>query len=230
MTAHRAAPPSRRRPRWRQRLARRWRWRGGGARRQRRAAPARPARVGPLGLLPVALLTGIYCPGCGGLRAVNDLTHGDLGAAASSNLLFVVAAPGGGAGCGSGRSRQRWRGPRAAADAAGGRRAAVGRAGRAAGRLLRWPATCRSGPGSPPEPAAEPSPLGVRGSCLPPAPSRSTRKAPMSVLDDIVAGVRTDLAEREAAVPAWPTCAPRSPTSTRRATRCPHLRAAGRRA
>ena len=38
--------------------------------------------------------TGVYCPGCGGLRAVNDLTNGHLGAAASSNLLLVAARPG----------------------------------------------------------------------------------------------------------------------------------------
>ena len=38
-------------------------------------------------------LTGTYCPGCGGLRAVNDLTRGDVGAAASSNLLFVASIP-----------------------------------------------------------------------------------------------------------------------------------------
>jgi len=44
------------------------------------------------GFCPSAAL-GFYCPGCGGLRAVNDLTHGDLGAAASSNLLLVVLAP-----------------------------------------------------------------------------------------------------------------------------------------
>jgi hypothetical protein len=44
------------------------------------------------GLCPSAAL-GFSCPGCGGLRAVNDLTHGDLGAAASSNLLLVVAMP-----------------------------------------------------------------------------------------------------------------------------------------
>ena len=42
---------------------------------------------------PWLLLTGTYCPGCGGLRAVNDLTRGDLAAAASSNLLFVGAIP-----------------------------------------------------------------------------------------------------------------------------------------
>ena len=38
-------------------------------------------------------LTGTYCPGCGGLRAVNDLTNGDVAAAASSNLLFVGSLP-----------------------------------------------------------------------------------------------------------------------------------------
>ena len=38
-------------------------------------------------------LTGTYCPACGGLRAVNDLTHGDIAAAASSNLLFVASLP-----------------------------------------------------------------------------------------------------------------------------------------
>ena len=45
------------------------------------------------GLCPSAAIFGIYCPGCGGLRAVNDLTHGDVGAAASSNLLFFVSIP-----------------------------------------------------------------------------------------------------------------------------------------
>lgn len=39
------------------------------------------------------MLTGTYCPGCGGLRAVNDLTNGDLAGAASSNLLFVGSLP-----------------------------------------------------------------------------------------------------------------------------------------
>lgn len=44
------------------------------------------------GRCPSAAL-GFSCPGCGGLRAVNDLTHGDLGAALSSNVLVVVAMP-----------------------------------------------------------------------------------------------------------------------------------------
>jgi hypothetical protein len=52
-----------------------------------------PHDSGGWGYCPFKLLTGLDCPGCGSLRAVNDLTHGDLAAAASSNLLFVVAIP-----------------------------------------------------------------------------------------------------------------------------------------
>jgi hypothetical protein len=51
-----------------------------------------PHASGSWGYCPSALL-GIYCPGCGGLRAVNDLTDGRFGAAASSNLLFIVVLP-----------------------------------------------------------------------------------------------------------------------------------------
>jgi hypothetical protein len=52
-----------------------------------------PHRSGSWGFCPWLALTGTYCPGCGGLRAVNDLTHGDVVAAASSNLLFVGSLP-----------------------------------------------------------------------------------------------------------------------------------------
>ena len=52
-----------------------------------------PHRSGSYAYCPWLLLTGTYCPGCGGLRAVNDLTHGDVLAAASSNLLFVGSLP-----------------------------------------------------------------------------------------------------------------------------------------
>jgi hypothetical protein len=48
---------------------------------------------GSWGFCPFKALTGLDCPGCGGLRAVNDLTHHDLAGAASSNLLLVVAIP-----------------------------------------------------------------------------------------------------------------------------------------
>jgi len=52
-----------------------------------------PHRGGSWGYCPWLFLTGAYCPGCGGLRAVNDLTRGDLAAAASSNLLLVASLP-----------------------------------------------------------------------------------------------------------------------------------------
>lgn len=51
-----------------------------------------PHAHGSWGLCPSAQL-GFWCPGCGGLRAVNDLTHGQFGAAASSNLLLIVLMP-----------------------------------------------------------------------------------------------------------------------------------------
>ena len=45
------------------------------------------------GVCPLYALTGIYCPGCGGLRGVNDLTDGHVAQAASGNLLLVLAIP-----------------------------------------------------------------------------------------------------------------------------------------
>lgn len=51
-----------------------------------------PHQSGSWGYCPSAAL-GLDCPGCGGLRAVNNLTNGDLVGAASSNLAFIVALP-----------------------------------------------------------------------------------------------------------------------------------------
>ncbi len=51
-----------------------------------------PHAGGSWGRCPTALL-GFDCPMCGSLRAVNDLTHLDVGAALSSNLLLMVALP-----------------------------------------------------------------------------------------------------------------------------------------
>lgn len=51
-----------------------------------------PHERGSWGLCPSRAL-GFDCPGCGGLRAVNDLAHGRLLDAASSNLYLVAAAP-----------------------------------------------------------------------------------------------------------------------------------------
>ena len=52
-----------------------------------------PHQSGSWGFCPWLVLTGTYCPGCGGLRAVNDLSNGDVAGAASSNLLFVTSVP-----------------------------------------------------------------------------------------------------------------------------------------
>jgi Protein of unknown function (DUF2752) len=52
-----------------------------------------PHESGSYAYCPWLLLTGTPCPGCGGLRAVHDLTNGDLAAAASSNLLVVTLIP-----------------------------------------------------------------------------------------------------------------------------------------
>lgn len=52
-----------------------------------------PHERGSWGLCPFKALTGWDCPGCGGLRAVNDLGHGRLLDAAHSNLLFVASIP-----------------------------------------------------------------------------------------------------------------------------------------
>ena len=52
-----------------------------------------PHQHGSWGLCPLYALTGIYCPGCGGLRAVNDLTNGNLRAALSSNVFVVLLMP-----------------------------------------------------------------------------------------------------------------------------------------
>ena len=48
---------------------------------------------GAWGLCPFKAITGWDCPGCGGLRAVNDLGHGRLVDAAHSNLLLVATLP-----------------------------------------------------------------------------------------------------------------------------------------
>ena len=52
----------------------------------------RDPHQGGWGLCPSAAV-GIYCPGCGGLRAVNDLTNGEIASALSSNILVAVLAP-----------------------------------------------------------------------------------------------------------------------------------------
>lgn len=41
------------------------------------------------GYCPVLAITGWLCPGCGGLRSIHDLAHGDALGAVSSNMFAV---------------------------------------------------------------------------------------------------------------------------------------------
>ena len=52
-----------------------------------------PNERGHYPLCPILALTGFYCPGCGGLRAVHALAHGDLAAALGLNLVVVALVP-----------------------------------------------------------------------------------------------------------------------------------------
>jgi hypothetical protein len=49
-----------------------------------------PHEYGSYGFCPFLMVTGQPCPGCGGLRAINNLTHGDVVGALSSNAMAVV--------------------------------------------------------------------------------------------------------------------------------------------
>lgn len=49
-----------------------------------------PNQPGHYPVCPLLRLTGIYCPGCGGLRSAHAFAHGDLAAAFGSNALAVV--------------------------------------------------------------------------------------------------------------------------------------------
>ena len=51
-----------------------------------------PHQYGAWGYCPFLLVTGVPCPGCGGLRATHDLLSGDLRAALGSNAYAVLTA------------------------------------------------------------------------------------------------------------------------------------------
>ena len=42
---------------------------------------------------PFHLLTGLNCPGCGGLRMMHDLLNGDISAAVVDNVFLLVSLP-----------------------------------------------------------------------------------------------------------------------------------------
>ncbi|MFC9550983.1 DUF2752 domain-containing protein [Rhodococcus sp. NPDC056960] len=48
-----------------------------------------PHQPGSYGFCPLYAVTGWWCPACGGLRAVHDLTNLDFGAAVAGNALIV---------------------------------------------------------------------------------------------------------------------------------------------
>ncbi|MBW1599376.1 DUF2752 domain-containing protein [Streptomyces sp. JJ38] len=51
-----------------------------------------PAESGLFPPCPVPRLTGLLCPGCGGLRAVHGLAGGEFGVALGANALVVLGA------------------------------------------------------------------------------------------------------------------------------------------
>lgn len=53
-------------------------------------ALADPYRAGFFPSCPYVALTGHWCPGCGGLRAVHELAHGDVAAALGMNPVVVL--------------------------------------------------------------------------------------------------------------------------------------------
>jgi hypothetical protein len=53
--------------------------------------PSDPTSVMPL--CPFHAVTGLWCPGCGGLRMVHALLHGRLAEAATDNVFLLAAAP-----------------------------------------------------------------------------------------------------------------------------------------
>lgn len=52
-----------------------------------------PEEPGHYPVCPFYAATDLYCPGCGSLRAMHALTHGDLGTAIDRNLLAVAVLP-----------------------------------------------------------------------------------------------------------------------------------------
>jgi hypothetical protein len=49
-----------------------------------------PNEPGHYPVCPLLRFTGVYCPGCGGLRSAHAVAHGDLPAALGDNALAVV--------------------------------------------------------------------------------------------------------------------------------------------
>lgn len=52
-----------------------------------------PAQAAIFPPCPLHFLTGLYCPGCGSLRALHQLLQGNFGAAWAMNPLTIVLLP-----------------------------------------------------------------------------------------------------------------------------------------
>ncbi|MQS01219.1 DUF2752 domain-containing protein [Streptomyces sp. OF1] len=50
-----------------------------------------PNEPGRYPVCPLLRHTGVLCPGCGGLRSLHALAHGDLPTALAANVLVVLA-------------------------------------------------------------------------------------------------------------------------------------------
>ena len=55
------------------------------------ADPHRPGFLFPP--CPFKALTGLWCPGCGGIRMTHDVMHGDFAAAVTDNVFALVGLP-----------------------------------------------------------------------------------------------------------------------------------------
>jgi hypothetical protein len=52
-----------------------------------------PSRSTPYPFCPFYALTGLYCPGCGSLRALHSLLHGQVMAAFGFNSFMLLSLP-----------------------------------------------------------------------------------------------------------------------------------------
>ncbi|MFD9432456.1 DUF2752 domain-containing protein [Streptomyces sp. NPDC060002] len=52
-----------------------------------------PNEPGHYPVCPLLRITGLYCPGCGGLRSAHAFVHGDFATALHDNALAVVGYP-----------------------------------------------------------------------------------------------------------------------------------------
>lgn len=52
-----------------------------------------PNEPGHYPTCPFLATTGLYCPGCGALRAIHDLLHGDVAGALARNPAVLLALP-----------------------------------------------------------------------------------------------------------------------------------------